>query len=309
MDTDHGLDLPRRLQIEFSKRVQEITEASGTVIRSGQMRDVFEEIYLPEDAGPAPHHERGVDRTRPHERDGAAAGGRPAPDRDGRGQRADRRARRRPQGRPRYRAGGEGLLRARADRGLGRLGGGVRGVRRTRRHRPGGASDATRPSSTPRSAQWSPRRTGPARGDPPGGRGGRPRARGHDPRAGRVREPRRPGGRSPRTTSPAALFGPDAVAHDSVVEDGAGGLAGHALWYRTFSTFLGRTGIWLEDIYVRPAHRRQGHASELLTHLRDQTEGRLEWEVLEWNAPAMDFYQRLGARPMAGWTRYRWFDG
>jgi 2-isopropylmalate synthase len=51
MDTDHGLDLPRRLQIEFSKRVQEITEASGTVIGSGQMRDVFEEIYLPEDAG------------------------------------------------------------------------------------------------------------------------------------------------------------------------------------------------------------------------------------------------------------------
>jgi 2-isopropylmalate synthase len=51
MDTDHGLDLPRRLQIEFSKRVQAITEASGTVIGSGQMRDVFEEIYLPEDAG------------------------------------------------------------------------------------------------------------------------------------------------------------------------------------------------------------------------------------------------------------------
>jgi 2-isopropylmalate synthase len=51
MDTDHGLDLPRRLQIEFSRRVQEITEASGTVIPSGQMRDVFEEIYLPEDAG------------------------------------------------------------------------------------------------------------------------------------------------------------------------------------------------------------------------------------------------------------------
>ncbi len=51
MDTDHGLDLPRRLQIEFSKKVQEITEASGTVIRSGQMRDVFEEMYLPEDAG------------------------------------------------------------------------------------------------------------------------------------------------------------------------------------------------------------------------------------------------------------------
>ena len=51
MDTDHGLDLPRRLQIEFSKRVQEITEASGTIIRSGEMWDVFEQIYLPEDAG------------------------------------------------------------------------------------------------------------------------------------------------------------------------------------------------------------------------------------------------------------------
>ena len=106
-----------------------------------------------------------------------------------------------------------------------------------------------------------------------------------------------------------ALFGPGAVVFDTVIEDGDGGLAGHALWYRTFSTFLGKTGIWLEDLYVRPAHRRQGHATALLSHLREQTGGRLEWEVLEWNAPAMDFYQRLGARPMAGWTRYRWFEG
>jgi GNAT superfamily N-acetyltransferase len=105
------------------------------------------------------------------------------------------------------------------------------------------------------------------------------------------------------------LFGPGAVVSDSVIEDGDGGLAGHALWYRTFSTFLGRTGIWLEDLYVRPEHRRQGHASALLRHLRGETGGRLEWEVLEWNQPAMDFYQRLGARPMAGWTRYRWYEG
>jgi GNAT superfamily N-acetyltransferase len=105
------------------------------------------------------------------------------------------------------------------------------------------------------------------------------------------------------------LFGPEAMAHDWVVEEAGGALVGHALWYRTFSTFLGRTGIWLEDIYVRPEHRRQGHAAELLKRLRQETEGRLEWEVLEWNAPAMDFYQRLGARPMAGWTRYRWFEG
>jgi GNAT superfamily N-acetyltransferase len=98
------------------------------------------------------------------------------------------------------------------------------------------------------------------------------------------------------------------MAQDWVVEEG-GQLLGHALWYRTFSTFLGKTGIWLEDIYVRPEHRRQGHATEILTRLRQETDGRLEWEVLEWNVPAMDFYERLGARQMGGWTRYRWFEG
>jgi GNAT superfamily N-acetyltransferase len=106
----------------------------------------------------------------------------------------------------------------------------------------------------------------------------------------------------------AALFGPESVVHDSVVEDGDGGLAGHALWFRTFSTFLGKTGIWLEDLYVRETHRRQGHARALLAHLREQTAGRVEWEVLEWNTPAIDFYQQLGARPMTGWTHYRWYD-
>ena len=105
------------------------------------------------------------------------------------------------------------------------------------------------------------------------------------------------------------LFGPDAIVHDSVVEDGNGGLAGHALWYRTFSTFLGKSGIWLEDLYIRPDHRRRGHAGALLVHLSEQTDGRLEWEVLEWNSPAVDFYQQLGARPMAGWTKYRWYEG
>ncbi|HWF14559.1 MAG TPA: GNAT family N-acetyltransferase [Acidimicrobiales bacterium] len=105
------------------------------------------------------------------------------------------------------------------------------------------------------------------------------------------------------------LFAPDSFVFDSVIDDGNGGLAAHALWYRTFSTFLGEPGIWLEDIYVRPDHRRQGLATTLLHHLREQTHGRLEWEVLEWNQPAMDFYQRLGARPMGGWTQYRWHEG
>ena len=102
------------------------------------------------------------------------------------------------------------------------------------------------------------------------------------------------------------LFGPDAVVHDTVAVAEDGSLAGHALWFRTFSTFLGKTGIWLEDLYVRPAHRRAGVARALLNDLRSRTDGRIEWEVLEWNTQAIDFYQNLGARPMAGWTRYRW---
>jgi GNAT superfamily N-acetyltransferase len=103
-----------------------------------------------------------------------------------------------------------------------------------------------------------------------------------------------------------ALFGPGAVVSDTVVDLGDGVLAGHALWFRTFSTFLGKSGIWLEDLYVRPEHRGQGHGLSLLMHLRHETDGRLEWEVLEWNAPAIDIYERLGARPLAGWTHYRW---
>jgi GNAT superfamily N-acetyltransferase len=103
-----------------------------------------------------------------------------------------------------------------------------------------------------------------------------------------------------------ALFGPDAVVHDTVAEADDGSLAAHALWFRTFSTFLGKTGIWLEDLYVRPAHRRQGLAGALLADLRGRTDGRVEWETLEWNSDAIDFYQGIGARPMAGWTHYRW---
>jgi len=103
-----------------------------------------------------------------------------------------------------------------------------------------------------------------------------------------------------------ALFGPGAAVHDTLAVAGDGSVVGHALWYRTFSTFMGRTGIWLEDLYVRPSHRRQGHAGALMADLRARTDGRVEWEVLEWNETAIDFYQRLGARPMAGWTRYRW---
>jgi GNAT superfamily N-acetyltransferase len=102
------------------------------------------------------------------------------------------------------------------------------------------------------------------------------------------------------------LFGPDAAIFDTVAVADDGSVAGHALWFRTFSTFLGCTGIWLEDIYVRPAFRRQGHAAALMDDLRGRTSGRVEWEVLDWNAGAITFYDGLGARPETGWTKYRW---
>jgi GNAT superfamily N-acetyltransferase len=103
-----------------------------------------------------------------------------------------------------------------------------------------------------------------------------------------------------------ALFGAEGVVHDLVAVDDDDHLVGHALWFRTFSTFLGKSGIWLEDLYVRPDARHRGYAGALLIDLRGRTRGRVEWEVLEWNSNAIDFYQGLGARPMAGWTKYRW---
>ena len=101
-----------------------------------------------------------------------------------------------------------------------------------------------------------------------------------------------------------ALAGP--VVAVSLVEADDGAVAGMALWFRTFSTFLGRTGIWLEDLFVRPAHRGRGYGRALLEHLREQTDGRVEWAVLDWNEPAIGFYRNLGARPLDGWTTYRW---
>ncbi|HEX2850543.1 MAG TPA: GNAT family N-acetyltransferase [Acidimicrobiales bacterium] len=90
------------------------------------------------------------------------------------------------------------------------------------------------------------------------------------------------------------------------VDDDTGAVAGFALWFRTFSTFLGRPGIWLEDLFVRPAFRHRGHGLALLQRLRTITDGRVEWAVLDWNEPAIRFYGALGAQPVEGWTQYRW---
>lgn len=103
-----------------------------------------------------------------------------------------------------------------------------------------------------------------------------------------------------------ALFGPDAVTGVLIAETEAGEVAGFALWFWTFSTFLGRRGIWLEDLFVRPQHRSAGYGRALLDELRSMTDGRVEWTVLDWNQPAIDFYRSLGAAPVDGWTRYRW---
>ena len=101
------------------------------------------------------------------------------------------------------------------------------------------------------------------------------------------------------------LFGPEPAARVLIAEaDGV--VAGMALWFTTFSTFLGRPGIWLEDLFVRPEHRGRGLGLGLIEALRNRTDGRVEWQVLDWNQPSIDFYDRLGARPLEGWITYRW---
>ena len=102
------------------------------------------------------------------------------------------------------------------------------------------------------------------------------------------------------------LFGPDAVARALIARHDDGAVAGMALYYRTFSTWQGRDGIWLEDLFVRPAYRRHGYGRALLEALRARTAGRVEWAVLDWNESAQAFYRTLGAAPVEGWTIWRW---
>ena len=84
---------------------------------------------------------------------------------------------------------------------------------------------------------------------------------------------------------------------------------GFALFFHNFSTFLGRAGIYLEDLFVLPDHRGKGYGKGLLTQLAKITVergcGRLEWCCLDWNRPSIDFYLSMGAKPMDIWTTYR----
>jgi len=105
-----------------------------------------------------------------------------------------------------------------------------------------------------------------------------------------------------------ALFGPRPYAEVVLADDG-GTPVGFALFFHTFSTFLGQPGIYLEDLFVVPEARDRGVGRALLAHLARLAEargcGRVEWAVLDWNAPAIRFYESLGARPNAEWTVYR----
>jgi GNAT superfamily N-acetyltransferase len=109
----------------------------------------------------------------------------------------------------------------------------------------------------------------------------------------------------------AAVFGPSPALFGHVAElDGE--IVGFALWFLSFSTWRGVHGLYLEDLYVQPACRGSGLGRALLVTLaRECVErgyGRFEWSVLDWNAPAIGFYEALGATPVDGWTRYRLVD-
>ena len=109
----------------------------------------------------------------------------------------------------------------------------------------------------------------------------------------------------------AALFGPGANA-EALLGELDGEPIAFAVFFHNFSTFLGRKGLYLEDLFVRPAHRGGGHGKAMLAHLAGLAVargcGRFEWAVLDWNQPAIRFYEALGAKPNADWTVYR-LDG
>lgn len=105
-----------------------------------------------------------------------------------------------------------------------------------------------------------------------------------------------------------SLFGPQPAAGALLARSG-GELAGYAIYFFTFSSFLARPGIWLEDVYVRPSFRHQGLGQALIQEVarvgvaRDC--GRYEWTALDWNENALDFYRKLGARALDEWVMLR----
>lgn len=104
------------------------------------------------------------------------------------------------------------------------------------------------------------------------------------------------------------LFGPDAKAR-ALICNVDGRPAGYAVYFYNYSTWLGRNGIWLEDVYITPACRGRGAGKALLKHVAGiavkENCGRFEWSVLDWNTPAIEFYESMGAKALDEWTIYR----
>ena len=106
----------------------------------------------------------------------------------------------------------------------------------------------------------------------------------------------------------ASLFGERAAAEAAIAYLGEEPV-GFAVWFQNYSTFLGRAGLYLEDLFVKPDRRGQGIGHKLLAHVAGvavtRKAGRMEWSVLDWNEPAIGFYRAIGAVPMNEWTVYR----
>ena len=104
------------------------------------------------------------------------------------------------------------------------------------------------------------------------------------------------------------LFG-DRVFAECLIAEEDGEAIGFALFFHNYSTFRGRPGLYLEDLFVKPSHRGKGIGKHLLASLAriavDRKCGRMEWAVLDWNEPSIGFYKSLGARPMDDWTVFR----
>lgn len=111
------------------------------------------------------------------------------------------------------------------------------------------------------------------------------------------------------TTVAASLFGEGSVTRAVICETEDGTPAGFAVWFKSYSTWQAKNGLYLEDLYVTPDHRGAGVGRMLLRHLARvavaENCGRFEWSVLDWNEPAIRVYDAIGAEPQTEWIRYR----
>ncbi|WP_455272551.1 N-acetyltransferase family protein [Rhizobium herbae] len=105
-----------------------------------------------------------------------------------------------------------------------------------------------------------------------------------------------------------SLFGPNSVSHAAICESD-GTPIGFAVWFFSYSTWLARNGLYLEDLYITPDQRGSGAGRSVLRYLArialEKGCGRFEWSVLDWNEPAIKAYEAIGAEPLSEWTRYR----